>query len=269
MIVKLLSYNIRFGGRGREKQLSEVIRSIAPDIVVFQEATDPALIEQLAKSTELTFWSARREHSIGYISRIPVAHHEWHYPARAKHSFLEIVLDGSETRIFGLHLSSMFSKWGEERRAREILVLLKSIERYQEGFHLLVGDFNTLAPGEVLETHRLPAWIRAMVWMSGRDLQRKTISLMKSANYVDAYRSLNPDDKGYTFPVWDPHVRLDYVFVPARFVDRLKRCEVMRHASVAAASDHLPLLAEVDFGKISALSKEDEQEVGKGIGSTK
>ena len=250
MIVKLLSYNIRFGGRGREKQLGEVIRSIAPDVVVFQEATDPALIERLAEMTEMASWSARPEHSIGYISKIPVAHHEWHYPARAKHSFLEIVLEGTEARIFGLHLSSMFSKWGEERRAREILALLKSIERHQEGFHLLVGDFNTLAPGEVFETHRMPAWIRAMVWVSGRDIQRKTISLMTSAKYLDGYRLLHPDDKGYTFPVWDPHLRLDYIFVPARFSARLKKCEVMQHASVAAASDHLPLLAEVDFGTI-------------------
>jgi len=248
VIVKLLSYNIRFGGRGREKQLAEVIRSIAPDIVVFQEATDPTLIERLAESTELKHWSARVEHSIGYISRIPVSHHEWHYPARAKHSFLEIVLENTEARIFGLHLSSMFSKWGEERRAREIRALLKSIERHQEGFHLLVGDFNTLAPGEVLETHRMPAWIRAVVWVSGRDIQRKTISVMTGANYVDGYRLLHPHDNGYTFPVWDPHLRLDYVFLPARFADRLKSCEVMRHAGVAAASDHLPLLAEVDFG---------------------
>jgi exodeoxyribonuclease-3 len=250
VIVKLLSYNIRFGGRGREKQLSEVIRSISPDIVVFQEAIDPALIERLAESTEMSLWTARAEHSIGYISRIPVAHHEWHYPAGAKHSFLEIVLDGTDARIFGLHLSSMFSKWGEERRAREILALLKSIERHQEGFHLLVGDFNTLAPGEVLETHRMPTWIRAMVWVSGRDIQRKTISLMTAAKYLDGYRLLHPNDKGYTFPVWDPHLRLDYIFVPQRFSERLKKCEVMGHASVAAASDHLPLLAEVDFGKI-------------------
>lgn len=245
MIVKLLSYNIRFGGRGREKQLAEVIRSVSPDLVVFQEAIDPGLIGRLAEATEMPQWSARSEHSIGYITRLQVAHHEWHYPAGAKHSFLEINLAGSESRIFGLHLSSMFSKWGEERRTREIRALLKSIERHQEGFHVLVGDFNTLAPGEVLETHRLPAWIRGMVWLSGRDIQRKTISIMREANYIDGYRFLHPDDKGYTFPVWDPHLRLDYVFMPARYSERLNSCEVVLHASVAAASDHLPLLVEV------------------------
>ena len=248
MIVKLLSYNIRFGGRKRENELAEVIRSISPDLVVFQEAISPEVIEQLASKTDLPFWAARRHHSIGYISRLQVAHHEWHYPADAKHSFMEIVPAGSEARIFGLHLSSMFSKWSERRRAREIRTLLASIQRYQEGFHVLVGDFNTLAPGEALDVRRMPAWIRALVWLSGRDLQRETIGIMRDANYIDGYRFLHPDEKGYTFPVWDPHLRLDYVFVPTAFADRLISCEVIRDPpKVTAASDHFPLLAELNL----------------------
>ena len=247
MIVKLLSYNIRFGGRRREKEIAGVIRAVEPDIVVFQEATDTRVIDQLAAETGLSRSAARREHSIGYISRLDIAHHEWHYPAGAKHSFLEIVLAGTEERIFGLHLSAMFSKWSERRRVREIKSLLKSIERYQAGFHVLVGDFNTLAPGEVLEVRRMPAWIRGLVWLSGRDLQRDTIQHIKDSGYIDVYRTLHPDDKGYTFPVWDPHVRLDYLFVPKVFGDRMTSCEVMNTTDAANASDHFPLLAQVEF----------------------
>ena len=249
MIVKLLSYNIRFGGHGREAELAEVIRTVAPDIVVFQEAIDPNVIERLATATTLPIWAARRKHSIGYISRLNVAHHEWHYPAGAKHSFLEIVLEGSETRIFSLHLSAIFSKWSERRRAREIRSLLKGIERYQEGFHVLVGDFNTLAPGEILDVRRMPTWIRALIWLSGRDIQRETIKIMGEAKYVDGYRLLHAEEKGYTFPVWDPHLRLDYVFLPERFASRLQSCEVIDQLpKVQAASDHFPLLSELEFG---------------------
>jgi endonuclease/exonuclease/phosphatase family metal-dependent hydrolase len=248
VIVKLLSYNIRFGGRGRERELAEVIRTVGPDLVVFQEAIDPDVIGRLAAATDLPFWAARREHSIGYISRLQPSHHEWHYPAGAKHSFLEIVLEGSESRIFGLHLSSMFSKWSERRRVLEIRALLKSIERHQQGFHVLVGDFNTLAPGEILDVRRMPAWIRALVWLSGRDIQRETIQLMKDSNYVDGYRLLHPSDKGYTFPVWDPHLRLDYVFIPMEFARRLVQCEVVTEPVAASrASDHFPLFAHLDF----------------------
>lgn len=248
MIVKLLSYNIRFGGRGRENEIAAVIRSVDPDVVVFQEATDPDLISRLSVSTGLPFSAARREHSIGYLSRLEISHHEWHYPAGAKHSFLEIVLAGSEARIFGLHLSSMFSKWGERRRVREIGALLKSIERHQEGFHVLVGDFNTLAVGEVLDVRRMPAWIRGLIWLSGRDIQRATIQLVRDSGYLDGYRHLHPDEKGYSFPVWDPHLRLDYFFLPVGFADRLIECDVITKPEIASrASDHFPVLAQLRF----------------------
>jgi endonuclease/exonuclease/phosphatase family metal-dependent hydrolase len=248
VIVKLLSYNIRFGGRGRESQLAEVIRTTGPDLVVFQEAIDPELISRLAVATGLPFWAARAEHSIGFISRLEIAHHEWHYPAGAKHSFLEIVPKGTEERIFGLHLSSTFSKWSERRRVREIQALLKSIERHQAGFHVLVGDFNTLAPGETLDARRMPAWIRGLIWLSGRNIQRDTIQLMRDSGYLDGYRLLHPDDKGYTFPVWDPHLRLDYVFIPNAFATRLDQCEVITLPDKAPkASDHFPLLAQLEF----------------------
>jgi exodeoxyribonuclease-3 len=59
---------------------------------------------------------------------------------------------------------------------------------------------------------------------------------------------LNPDDKGYTFPTWDPHVRLDYIFLPARYSERLLASKVVNDIpAVASASDHFPLLAQIDF----------------------
>jgi exodeoxyribonuclease-3 len=241
--LKLLSYNIRFGGTGREQALAETIRAVDPDLVVFQEAIYPDVIERLATETGFPFWASRRHHSIGYISKQKIAYHEWHYPAGARHSFLEIVPDNSETRVFGLHLSARFSKWDERRRTREIRALLEGIKRHQDGFHVLVGDFNTLAPGEVLEIDRMPAWIKALIWISGRKLQRETIQLMLDAGYSDGYRTLHID-KGYTFPTWDPHVRLDYLFVPSAFRERLVKCEVIAEPRerVRAASDHCPLL---------------------------
>ena len=248
MTLKLLSYNIRFGGGGREQALAETIVAAAPDVVVFQEAIDPRVIERLSAATKFPYWAARRSHSIGFLSRQEIEYYEWHYPAGSKHSFLEIVPAGGKTRIFGLHLSARFSKWDERRRTREIRSLLDGIKRHQDGFHVLLGDFNTLAPGEVLELDRLPAWIRGLIWISGRKLQRESIQLVLDAGYGDGFRTLHTDDRGYTFPTWDPHVRLDYVFVPKVFVQRLIKCEVIREPNerIRAASDHCPLVVELN-----------------------
>lgn len=247
MTLKLLSYNIRFGGRGRESRIAEVIRKAQPDLVIFQEATDPRVIERIAEETEMKLWASRTAHSIAFISRVPVSHHEWHYPQGARHSFLEIVLAETEARVFGLHLKARFSKWSERRRAFEIRALLKGIRQHQKGFHVLVGDFNTLAPGELLDVRRMPGWIRALIWLSGRDIARETIQIMLDAHYVDGQRFLHPKAKGYTFPTWDPHLRLDYIFLPAEFAERLLACEVINHAAAREASDHFPLLTQLEI----------------------
>jgi hypothetical protein len=37
----------------------------------------------------------------------------------------------------------------------------------------------------------MPAWIRGMVWLSGRDIARSTIEMMRSDGYVDAWRTVH------------------------------------------------------------------------------
>lgn len=247
MSLRLLSYNIKFGGLRREPALVEVIRAAAPDVVLLQEATHPNVIELMARDTGLPHWGARQKYSMGFLSRIPVEHHAWHQPPNARHAFLELALEGVDCRIFGLHLVAWFSKWSERKRAREIRALLDGIKQHQEGFHLIAGDFNALAPGELLQVQRMPRWIRAMVWLSGRDIARDTIQTMLDEGYADCWRHLHPEGPGYTFPTWDPHVRLDYAFVPKRTVDRVAVCEVLftPEQTVRTASDHAPLLIEV------------------------
>jgi exodeoxyribonuclease III len=244
--LRVLSYNIRYGGAAREADLAAVIRAAEPDVVMLQEATDPSVVMRLAHLTELPHWGAQLGFSTGFLSRRGVTHHAWHHPRGSRHAFLELSLERVECRLFGLHLSAWFSKWSERRRAREIRALLHGIREHQHGFHLIAGDFNALAPGERLQVGRMPRWIRAMVWLSGRDIARDTIQSMLDASYADAWRLKHDGDPGYTFPTWDPHVRLDYVFVPERDAERVRRCEIVATPSVSkSASDHFPLLADV------------------------
>jgi exodeoxyribonuclease-3 len=245
-VIRVLSYNITYGGTGREAALAAVIRAAAPDVVMLQEATDPAVVRALAETTGLAQWGARPGHSTGFLSRLPVASHAWHHPRGSRHAFLEVELTAPALRLFGLHLSAWFSKWSERRRAREIRALLDGIRAHQEGFHLLAGDFNALAPGARLDVRQFPRWIRAMIWASGRDIGRDTIQTMLDRHYVDAWRVLRAHEDGYSFPTWDPHVRLDYFFTPARYAGRIARCEVFSAPPEAReASDHFPLLVEL------------------------
>ena len=253
--MRLLSYNIREGGVGRAEQIAEVISAASPDVVALQEARHPAVVERIATLAGFPYWGSRPLHSTGFLSRVPVIEHGWRHPPRTRHALLEVSLGDGLPRVFVLHLRAWFSKWNEQRRARELRGLLDGIkdqlvrEQHAFAFHVLCGDFNALAPGERFDPSPMPAWIRGMVWLSGRDIARSTIEMMGADGYADAWRTVHPDSErepGYTFPVWNPHVRLDYVFTPAAYAARVKSCEVRRTPEVArTASDHFPLLVEL------------------------
>ena len=246
MTLRLLSYNIRRGGRGREADLLEVIRACAPDIAVLQEATAPDVVEALARESGLTVWGAAPRFSLGFLSRVPITHYEWHRPRLSRHAFLQLEPAEQDVRIFGVHLSAVFAAWTERRRTFELRALLRSIARHQRGFHVLTGDFNTLAPGELLDVRALPRRLRALVWLSGGAVRWRTIGLVHEAGYIDAFRSLHPDDPGPTLPPANPQVRLDYLFTPAGYQDRVTACQVIRSDAVTRASDHCPLLSTLE-----------------------
>ncbi|HEV2766051.1 MAG TPA: endonuclease/exonuclease/phosphatase family protein, partial [Pyrinomonadaceae bacterium] len=151
MTLKLLSYNIRHGGAGREEPLAAVIRGCAPDLVLFQEATQPNVVKRLSELTGMSIWGAHRGYSCAFMSRLEVSEHQWHRPRGVRRALLEVVLAGTGERLFGVHLTAVHSWWTERQRKRELRALLREIERHRPGFHLLAGDFNTLAPGELLD----------------------------------------------------------------------------------------------------------------------
>lgn len=249
MVLRILSYNIKRGGIGRDAQLAEVIRKQAPDVVVLQEATRPDVVARLARATDMIASGSMRGRSLGFLSRVPIARHRWVRPRWSQHAFLEIVPKGMDLHIFGVHLSAVHSAWTEARRVGELRSLLAAITPADESPHVLVGDFNTLAPDERLDVARLPRRLRLLVWLSGGRIRWQTIAIMLGAGYVDGYRLLHEADPGSTFPTWDAHLRLDYVFIPKPFAPRLRACEVVTEGvAVRHASDHFPVRAELALG---------------------
>jgi exodeoxyribonuclease-3 len=245
--LRLLTYNVRYGGVGRVGALASVVNASAPDLVVLQEATRPDVVEQLAAAAGMAAWAAHPSRSVGFMSRKPVEHHQWHRPSSSRRAYLEIVPGAGAPRVFGVHLSAVHSNWTERRRVRELKAVLSGIAHHQDGFHVIAGDFNTLAPGETLDVGKLPPRLRAVVWLTGRQIRWETIKIMLDRSYVDAYRSLHPREAGHTFLSGDPHVRLDYVFLPLAFAARLRTCDVFSHPAATAASDHLPVVADFDL----------------------
>lgn len=245
--MKIVSYNIRFGGQGRETLLVKVLHSVNPDVIILQEATSPHLVESLAHRLGMPFWGARKGYSLALLSRLPVTHYHWHNPKWSKHPFLEIKIKTIPLWLFGVHLHPYFSKRSEQKRVQEIQSVLKVISEDRANPHLLIGDFNAIAPDDDVRIEQMPAWIKLLILLNGRHIPRKTIQTLLQFGYIDGFRELHPDCDGFTLPTPTPQVRLDYVFVPSSLSKCLKECIVVKDTPfVAQASDHYPLLVTIE-----------------------
>jgi len=244
-MIRLLTYNIQHGGHRRIDAIAGIINDVRPDIVLLQEASDPANVERLAGATGMAEGRSFARQSLGFLSRRPVVSYKWIRPRISRHAFIEIVPAGEPMRLFGVHLSAVHAAWTEVRRVYELRALLRSVARHQDGFHVLTGDFNTLAPGEDLDAKRLPLRLRPLVWLSGGRVRWRTIKTVLDAGYVDAYRLKHPLEPGPTLPTSNPYLRLDYVFVPKSESHRVAACDVVRHRDAASASDHFPVVADL------------------------
>ena len=247
MSFRLLTYNIQHGGGGRIEQIAKVINGCAPDLVLLQEATDPANVERLAAATGMADFRAFSKQSLGFMSRQPVAFSQWIRPRISRHAFVEVVPAGERIRIFGVHLSAVHAAWTEQRRVYELRALLRSVDQHKDRFHVLAGDFNTVAPGDPFAVSELPMRYRPLMWLSGGSVRWRTIQTVLDAGYIDAFKTLHPDQPGLTLPAGNPHVRLDYVFVQKSQGSRILTCEVVKDPAAVTASDHLPVVSDLQL----------------------
>lgn len=245
MTFRLLTYNIQHGGIGRTARIASVINSCAPDLVLLQEATHAGVVEELAAATGMAESKTFEKQSLAFMSRRKVAFSQWIRPRISRHAFLEVVPEGDRIRVFGVHLSAVLAAWTEQRRDLELRALLKSIDRHRSHLHVLAGDFNTVAPGENFKVGHLPMRLRPLMWITGGQVRWRTIQAVLDAGYCDSYRVLHPSDPGMTLPTIAPLLRLDYVFVPAKDIDRVLACDVVKTDEAVGASDHFPVVADI------------------------
>ena len=67
----------------------------------------------------------------------------------------------------------------------------------------------------------------------------------------------HPDEPGFTMPASNPHVRLDYVFVPRGQQGRVAGCDVVGGSAAEVASDHLPVVTDLQIDLIQRASDLD------------
>ena len=316
-MTRVLSYNILAGGYNlrenntrRTDQLIHIMHSAQPDIIGVIEATHPRLkqhplvIEEIAQrlDMQLIMGATSRHDSdfqLALMTRLPIVHQRIHTrPGLLNRPLLEVCVEetsGQHLTLFVTHLTAAFSRFrtGDYIRRREIQEIIRIMAplREQGMPHLLMGDFNSLAPGDAFVASNLlryivglderrhadhegdgnphldfvvPARLRFLspflraipdnsLLRTGFDTlaycydARDTVRLLRRTGYVDSYRHMHPQARGFTCPAALPAGRIDYIFTDPIMAQRLHNCYVVNEGDGVCgndASDHLAVAAE-------------------------
>lgn len=245
--MRVMTCNIWDGGADRLPLIAAVIRSQSPGVVALQEANSHERAEELARALgmRLVFGEANNGYHVAWLSRLPITYsHNHRLPALSKTLLeIEVTWEGAPCRLFATHLASRHDG-GEERVASEMRAIVELLRDNRASPHLLVGDFNTLAPGDMLTPERpLSADVAER---AEREYARPRLSipLLLAAGYVDCYRALHPEQSGYTYRSDAPLARIDYIFASPQMARRLRACERVEGELAGGASDHLPVWAD-------------------------
>jgi endonuclease/exonuclease/phosphatase family metal-dependent hydrolase len=275
-MTRILSYNILVGGTRRIDQLTTVIRTADPDVVGLAEATDPKVVEELASRLGMQFrlsgyGKGARDWHLAVLSRLPILHTQVHTrPIFDRKYLLEVQIEeanGSPLTVFVIHQRSDFQRGAESNRIRraEIQEILSIMVPHQGQPHLLMGDFNSLAPGDSLQASRLlrsatskhrtrarrtnttHSWRKFTRHMVSRAVSvvvnnkagsfivdkvapryaRGGIDLLLQAGYIDCFRQANPTTLGFTCPAIVPSGRIDFIIASPELASRLTTSRVM------------------------------------------
>ncbi len=233
--IKVASYNIHLGigrdGQFKPHRIAAVIAEMKADIVALQEVSLGApgfnMLEYLRHACRLhaiagpTLVGPRGEYGNAILTRYPttaVRQLDLSWPRREPRGALDVQLDcdGMPLRVVATHLGLRPA----ERRA-QIRRLLRAVEGSGALPTVLIGDVNEWF-----------LWGRPLRWLHGHFKRTPAPA---------------------TFPAGRPLIALDRVWVKPRRA--LRRVAV--HASTLArvASDHLPLTALLDFGRVDPLDR--------------
>jgi endonuclease/exonuclease/phosphatase family metal-dependent hydrolase len=168
MNLRLLTYNILKGGQEREAQIVEVIRSVAPDVVVVQEVLEVEPFWQIAAGLGMSPYLAQSQGRtplrVCLLSRLPVLDFRTLRLWPVWPGCLQVTVrlaNGHSLTVFGLHLAAYYPWFLEWWRAHQVRALLRYIRQAAPGWHVLTGDFNTIAPGDRASLGQAPLWVKA------------------------------------------------------------------------------------------------------------
>ncbi|MDO8556324.1 MAG: endonuclease/exonuclease/phosphatase family protein [Nanoarchaeota archaeon] len=252
--VRILTYNILTGGsNGRLSMIQDVVRAVDPDVVCLQEANgfsadNDWLLQECGRQLEYPYYAlagcgtAGKDYSVVTYAHVPV---------------LSESLPGFRHAGLLTHFDSwvlcnvLLSDKSDDERLKELSTLVKRCEGLNV---VLVGDHNMLSPFDEYDP-ALPLTFnekQSARFVRDGKLDFRAARFLARSQYKDVAQVLSqkqewtvrtPMSQTLAHPL---QARLDYVFVAAQLVPYVKSLEVLRNEKTAVASDHYPLVFDID-----------------------
>ncbi len=260
--MRLCTYNILDGGVGRADPLAEVLRLARADVVIVQEAWDAAWFHRLADALGMDRFLAEHPiqkdgHACGAVGllcspafEIREAMNVAALDRRLTRGCLRATVGAGRQQLtlIGLHLHARETLADEDVRLGELAAVLELGGTLREkGIrHVLVGDFNATHPDAVVDVARLRPKSRARIEGQAGNIPREAIRQILRANYVDAHAiGRTPADFDISMTTAYPTMRTDYIFVTPDLAKAVTSCETFKTPIGRFASDHYPVVAEI------------------------
>jgi exodeoxyribonuclease-3 len=247
-ITRFLAYNLWFGGWDKQEAVSQVLAHCDADFVGLTEADNPDVVAKLAKDLNMEhIWAeGSGDRHIAALSRLPIKSWQIYNKPPLTQAVLEVTLDlNPPLTIYVVHFLPYLLLPFEVRRWQAVGKLLQVIREGKVGRHILIGDFNAIAPGDrVLQKSNPEKMRRVMRWQLNI-IFRLAIPRLLKAGYIDCFHHLHPNDDGFTWWTINPTTRYDYILASPDLLPALQSCRVVDdHPAIPDASDHFPLSAE-------------------------
>lgn len=279
--MRVLTFNIH-GWRTRSgapnwQQVAEVISASGADIVGLNEVYHPfaspdggnshslaPLLDRVADALGMYAvfgpclrWPATDEmpeksYGNGLLSRWPViasaAHHLTPVADKEQRGLLEgriLLPDGRNFTAYVTHLDHT----DEEARLVQLRALRTWTVRDRNRPHLVMGDFNAVSAWDFAGRRDDLLRLVADHPPSGPLLEEsgmRVIAQMEKAGYVDAMRAAGEVGQGTFIPAAVP-LRIDYIFLSQPLAPALHVVQVWLEEAGQEASDHRPVLVELDW----------------------
>ena len=229
--MRVMSYNVRVL-RDDADAVVRVVRGARPDILCVQEVPRfgwwRARRAGLARRCGMRVAAGERAGGLAIFvsARVTVVHAEHHalsrVPALHRRALAVAVLDvAGAGRVIAACVHLDLDAAARQRHAAEIGAILAGVHRRHPAPVIVAGDINEGPDG--------PAW-RCLA-----DGRADTHTAVAAA-------------AGYTFPARDPRRRIDAILVSPPLRPRPRTVPPVPEADLVRASDHRPVIADLDYG---------------------